>query len=120
MPAGSAGLPGLRQKQRRTSRRHAKIGQDLGRVPAFSLFGDAQLLLALVAEPGGDPGQAENRDQRRKGARASAQIKNEATDRSGQCARVGDSAQPAGERGEKQSQQTRRSPSGRSRRVKPS
>ena len=38
----------------------AEVGEDLGGSPAFTFFGGAELLLLLVAEAGGDPGEDED------------------------------------------------------------
>ena len=72
------------------NRGHSKICQDLKCVTALPSFGDTKLLLAMVAESGGNPGQGEDGDQRGKGADAPSHIENKAADRSCHGARVGD------------------------------
>ena len=61
--------------KRSAGRGNTKIGQNLGRLPAFPAFRDPQLLLSLIAEPGRDPGQREDGNQGRESSRAGAQVK---------------------------------------------
>ena len=90
------GLVRAEDKERGASRGDTQIGQHLGCISALAPLRSSQLLFALIAETGSDPSQAKDRNQRRKSARATAQIKHEAADGSGQRARGGHTAQSCG------------------------
>ncbi len=77
--------------------RYTEIRDDLRGIPALSFFGHAKGLLALVADSRSYPGECEDRDQRGKCGGTASDEENEATNGSGKCAGIGDSAHPAGQ-----------------------
>ena len=58
-----------KDKHRGASGSHTEISQDLKCVAPLPPFCNSQILLAVVAEAGSDPGQCENRDQADNGCR---------------------------------------------------
>ena len=72
----------------------------------LAAFRRPQTRFARIAEPGRDPGQREDRNQRRESPRPASHVKYKAAESPGQRARVGHPAHHAGEQRERHSEQT--------------